>query len=130
MGKTRTEHQHPARELTEALQRLLREVVDGLTHGFFDLGVKCELVKNRKRQLTIKAGKSYRFTICEEELRSPLRSIGDSCDWSAADTRGNMADRHRCDSEAEARNQSEERPSGGTHGPGDIDGGTETAAAS
>ncbi len=54
--------------LDQAMERLTREVRDGLRHGFFELTVACEIVKGGKRGLTIKAGKNHRFTIPEEEL--------------------------------------------------------------
>ncbi len=52
----------------KAIRRLISEVGDGLKHGFFDLVVTCETVQDRKRRLTIKAGKSHKFTIREDEL--------------------------------------------------------------
>ena len=52
----------------QAMDRLTREVHDGLRHGFFELAVACEMVNGRKRRLTIKAGKNHLFTIPEEEL--------------------------------------------------------------
>jgi hypothetical protein len=54
--------------LDQALERLTREVRDGLRHGHFELTIVGEIVKGRKRGLTIKAGKSHRFTIPEEEI--------------------------------------------------------------
>ena len=54
--------------LEQAMERLTREVRDGLQHGFFELTVACEMVNGRKRRLTIKAGKNHLFTIPEEEL--------------------------------------------------------------
>jgi hypothetical protein len=54
--------------VAEAMDRLRREIQDGLRHGFFELTVTCELVKGKKRGLTIKAGKNHRFTIPEEEI--------------------------------------------------------------
>jgi len=55
-------------ELEQAMERLTQEVRDGLRHGHFELTIVGEIVKGRKRGLTIKAGKSHRFTIPEEEL--------------------------------------------------------------
>ena len=55
-------------QLGEAMRRLDREVRDGLRHGFFELSVECETVKDRKRRLIIKAGKTHRFTIPLEEI--------------------------------------------------------------
>ena len=52
----------------QVLERLTREVRDGLRHGHFELTIVGEIVKGRKRGLTIKAGKSHRFTIPEEEI--------------------------------------------------------------
>lgn len=55
-------------QLDRARDCLIREVDDGLRHGFFDLAVTCETVNGKKRRLTIKAGKNHRFTIPEEEI--------------------------------------------------------------
>lgn len=52
-----------------ALLHLREVILDGLRHGFFDYAITCEVVKGSKRRLTIKAGKSYQFTIPEEDLR-------------------------------------------------------------
>ncbi len=47
----------------------LREILDdGLRHGFFDCAVSCEIVKDKKRRLVIRAGKSHQYTIAEHEL--------------------------------------------------------------
>lgn len=56
-------------ELDNATKRLLQELSDGLRYGFFEFTVTCEVVHGRNRQLTIKAGKSYRFTINEDDLK-------------------------------------------------------------
>ena len=61
-----TDSNKPA--LAQAMDRLSREVRDGLRHGFFELTVACEIVKGGKRGLTIKAGKNHRFTIPEDEI--------------------------------------------------------------
>ena len=54
-------------ELRQALQKLESEVLEGLGHGFFELSVSCEVIKDGKRRLTIKAGKSYQFVIPPQE---------------------------------------------------------------
>ncbi len=47
----------------------LREILeDGLRHGFFEFAVCGEIVKDKKRRLVIRAGKSHQFTIPEHEL--------------------------------------------------------------
>ena len=51
------------RQLREALDRIEGLVVDGLRHGFFDYSIACEM-----GQLVIRAGKSHKFTIPEEEV--------------------------------------------------------------
>jgi hypothetical protein len=52
----------------EALDRLEGLVVDGLRHGFFDYSITCETGNGGKRLLVIRAGKSHKFTIPEEEV--------------------------------------------------------------
>lgn len=56
--------------LAQAINKLVEEILDGLRHGFFEYSVTCEVVKDGKRRLTIKAGKSHQFIIPEEDLRS------------------------------------------------------------
>jgi hypothetical protein len=56
------------RQLREALDRIEGLVVDGLRHGFFDYSLACEIGKDGRRQLMIRAGKSHKFTIPEDEL--------------------------------------------------------------
>ena len=55
-------------QIAEALAHLERVVVEGLRHGFFDCSIACEIGNGGKRQLVIRAGKSHKFTIPEEEL--------------------------------------------------------------
>ncbi len=55
-------------QLGEALDQLEGLIVDGLKHGFFDYSIACEVSSGGKRQLLIRAGKSHKFTIPEEEL--------------------------------------------------------------
>ena len=56
------------RQLREALDRIEGLVVDGLRHGFFDYSIVCEIGKDGRRQLVIRAGKSHKFTIPEDEV--------------------------------------------------------------
>jgi hypothetical protein len=55
-------------QVRKALDRLEGLVVDGLKHGFFECRIACEIVSGGKRQLVIRAGKSHKFTIPEDEL--------------------------------------------------------------
>ena len=52
----------------EAMCALLDVVSDGLRHGFFDIGLTCEMVRDGKRVFTIHAGKMFRFTIPEDQV--------------------------------------------------------------
>ena len=51
-----------------ALDRITREFMTGLRHGFFEMTINCEVVSGKKRELTIKAGKSHRYVVREEEI--------------------------------------------------------------
>ena len=55
-------------QLRDALDRIKRLVVEGLQHGFFEYSLACEIGKDGRRQLVIRAGKSHKFTIPEDEL--------------------------------------------------------------
>ena len=56
------------RVVDEAIDRLVREVREGLRHGFFDVQVAGEVVAGGKRGLTIKSGKSHRYIIPKFEI--------------------------------------------------------------
>ena len=51
-----------------ALDKIIQEYVTGLRHGFFEITIKCEVIKEKKRELTVKAGKSHRYVVREEEI--------------------------------------------------------------
>lgn len=70
-AQTNSPFQHAGSgQLREALDRLEGLVVDGLKHGFFDYSIACEVANGGKRQLVIRAGKSHKFTIPEDEVPS------------------------------------------------------------
>jgi hypothetical protein len=50
-------------ELMLACEHMVRELIGGLQHGFFEMSVTVEMMQSKKRCVTIKAGKSYRFII-------------------------------------------------------------------
>jgi len=50
-------------QVREALDRLEGLVVDGLKHS-----IACEVANGGKRKLVIRAGKSHKFTIPEDEV--------------------------------------------------------------
>ena len=55
-------------QLQRALDYVRDQLVDGLRHGFFECTITCEIVKDRKRRLLVKAGKSEQFTIPADAL--------------------------------------------------------------
>jgi hypothetical protein len=58
----------PHGQFADVLAHLERILTEGLRHGFFECSINCEVVNGGKRQLLIRAGKSHKFTIPEEEL--------------------------------------------------------------
>jgi hypothetical protein len=56
------------RQVREALRHLEDLVLDGLRHGFFNYSIACEIGNGGKRQLVIRAGKSHKFVIPEDDL--------------------------------------------------------------
>jgi hypothetical protein len=55
-------------QFAEVLAELERILAEGLRHGFFECSIACEIGNGGKRQLVIRAGKSHKFTIPEQEL--------------------------------------------------------------
>ena len=55
-------------QIRRALDLLEGLIVDGLRHGFFEFTVNCVIGSGHKRELTIRAGKSHKFTISEDEV--------------------------------------------------------------
>ena len=68
MAETKDRSQAKSGEVREALDCLEGLVADGLKHGFFDYSIACEIANGGKRKLMIRAGKSYMFTIAEDEM--------------------------------------------------------------
>jgi hypothetical protein len=55
-------------QVAQVLAHLERIVIDGLEHGFFDCSIECVKGDRRSRHLVIRASKSHKFTIREDEL--------------------------------------------------------------
>jgi hypothetical protein len=55
-------------QYSEALAHLEKVFLEGLRHGFFEYTLACEIGSGGKRQLVIRAGKSHKFSIPEDEL--------------------------------------------------------------
>ena len=49
--------------ITLACEHMARELVAGVSHGFFEMVVTVETTQAKKRQIMIRAGKSYRFVV-------------------------------------------------------------------
>jgi hypothetical protein len=50
-------------ELKLACEHMARELIEGVRHGFFEMSVTVEMMQSKKRCITVKAGKSYRFVV-------------------------------------------------------------------
>jgi hypothetical protein len=46
-----------------ASEHILRELKDGVQHGFFRMEVTVEVIPAKKKCITVRSGKSYRFVI-------------------------------------------------------------------
>ena len=68
MAEIKDRFQAKSGQVREALDYLEGLVIEGLKHGFFDYSIACEIAKGGKRELMIRAGKSYKFTIAEDEM--------------------------------------------------------------
>ena len=55
-------------QFREAVDCLGQIVLDGLRHGHFRCVISIGVGNGKKREFTIEAGKSHKFTIPEEEL--------------------------------------------------------------
>lgn len=69
------EHGHnvPAEGLTEAMSKVTEIILDGLRHGFFEMALSCEIGADKKRTLTVKSGKSYRFVVPFDQIQDRMR---------------------------------------------------------
>ena len=55
-------------QFEEARAHLEKVMVEGMRHGFFECVITCEIVHGGKRQVMIRAGKSHKFIIPEDEV--------------------------------------------------------------
>jgi hypothetical protein len=62
-GSGQTRLSPPHAELGAACERMVRELMSGVKHGFFEMTVIVETAPTKKTTITIKAGKSYRFVV-------------------------------------------------------------------
>jgi hypothetical protein len=62
------EHSGYGEQTREAFECIESLLLDGLQHGFFEISINCWLATGKKRELIIKAGKSYQFRIPENEI--------------------------------------------------------------
>jgi len=50
-------------ELIAVCEHIVRELRDGVGHGFFKMNITVEKVKSNKTSITVEAGKSTRFVV-------------------------------------------------------------------
>ena len=50
-------------ELQVACEHMVRELLDGVRHGFFEMTVTVETGQAKKKSITIRSGKSHRFIV-------------------------------------------------------------------
>jgi hypothetical protein len=55
-------------QIAEALALLEKIVIEGLRHGHFGCSMECEIRNGHNRHLVIRAGKSHKYVIREDEL--------------------------------------------------------------
>jgi hypothetical protein len=65
----------PVESFAEAMAKVTEIILDGLRHGFFEMSVSCDIEGGRRRVLTVKSGKSYRYNIPFDQI-SEIESRG------------------------------------------------------
>jgi hypothetical protein len=76
MNETRASRPAPdGPTVGRAVQRIVAEIKDGLRHGHFTFDLRCEVIGQQRRRLTLSAGKSYQFVIPKEECEVTRNSI-------------------------------------------------------
>ncbi|NGO52966.1 hypothetical protein [Allomesorhizobium camelthorni] len=45
-----------------------RKVVTGLRHGYFEILIRCETTSRGMRRVIVRAGRSYKFNVQENEV--------------------------------------------------------------
>lgn len=69
-------------QFEEADDRMSALFLEHTRYGFFELHISGTIGKNGKRKVVINAGKSYQYTIPEEDIPKTVKSYNDSCDLS------------------------------------------------
>ena len=59
---------YPGKTVKKVFEQLANEIKSGVKHGFFEYQINCEVVKENKRKITIKTGKSYQYYISEDDF--------------------------------------------------------------
>lgn len=58
----------PGRQLRNLIRVVTGYLKDGMTKGFFELRIICEVVKGGKRKINVLYSPSERYTVPEEDL--------------------------------------------------------------
>ena len=50
--------------------KLKHEILSGLKHGFFEFSLHGEIINGNKRRMMLKAGKTHKFIVPDEDIPS------------------------------------------------------------
>ncbi len=53
--------------LEEFLAKVREELREGLMHGFYKCEIDCKIVKEQRREIVIRAGKTWKFYVTKED---------------------------------------------------------------
>ena len=70
-------------QFKETERTIVQLLSDLVSHGYFKMEITGSVIKQGKREVTIEAGKSFRFIIPEKDLPNQ-NTLSDSCDLSVA----------------------------------------------
>jgi hypothetical protein len=63
LGDVHTDLECAGGELQAACEHIVRELIEGVRHGFFEMNVKVEMMQSKKKRIIVIAGKSHRFVV-------------------------------------------------------------------
>lgn len=56
--------------IANIFDKLRHEVLSGLKHGFFEFSLHGEIINGNKRRMMLKAGKTHKFIVPDEDIPS------------------------------------------------------------
>ncbi len=57
-------------EVAELLDFIEKTIIADLGHGYFEVTVRCDIASKGRREVVVKAGKSYKFNIPDDQVPS------------------------------------------------------------